>query len=134
VLKIRFYIDADTDLPHIYNHDIDGVKNESGIGEAKMTQNKNRFPVGWNEDRVRKVLLHYENQTEEAAVEEDESASDANTYAPVASMVESALDIQEPSTMWAVVRKGKIELLEKNELPEGARVLVTLLPDAMPNS
>jgi len=36
--------------------------------------------------------------------------------------------------MWAVVRKGKIELLEKKELPEGARVLVTLLPDAMPNS
>lgn len=31
-------------------------------------------------------------------------------------------------TVWAVVREGKIELLEKTELPEGTRVLVTLLP------
>jgi hypothetical protein len=32
-------------------------------------------------------------------------------------------------TLWATVRQGKIELLEASELPEGARVLVTLLPD-----
>ncbi|MEH1918189.1 hypothetical protein [Nostoc sp.] len=32
-------------------------------------------------------------------------------------------------TLWATVRKGKIELLESEELPEGTRVLVTLLPD-----
>ncbi len=31
-------------------------------------------------------------------------------------------------TLWATVQKGKIELLETSELPEGARVLVTLLP------
>ena len=30
-------------------------------------------------------------------------------------------------TLRATVRKGKIELLEPGELPEGARVLVTLL-------
>ncbi|WP_026082412.1 hypothetical protein [Mastigocladopsis repens] len=31
--------------------------------------------------------------------------------------------------LWATVRQGKIELLESGELPEGTRVLVTLLPD-----
>jgi hypothetical protein len=32
-------------------------------------------------------------------------------------------------TLWATVRQGKIELLELSELPEGAKVLVTLIPD-----
>ncbi|HIK14510.1 MAG TPA: hypothetical protein IGS53_04350 [Leptolyngbyaceae cyanobacterium M33_DOE_097] len=32
-------------------------------------------------------------------------------------------------TLWATVRHGKIELLESAELPEGVRVLVTVLPD-----
>jgi hypothetical protein len=32
-------------------------------------------------------------------------------------------------TVRAIVREGKIELLEHVELPEGANVLVTLLPD-----
>ena len=31
--------------------------------------------------------------------------------------------------LWATVRQGKIELLELSELPEGAKVLVTLLLD-----
>ena len=35
---------------------------------------RNRFPKGWNEARVRAVLEHYESQTEEEAVAEDESA------------------------------------------------------------
>lgn len=33
------------------------------------------------------------------------------------------------NTLWAVVRKEKIELLEKANIPEGTRVLVTLLPN-----
>ena len=36
---------------------------------------RNRFPSGWNEDRVRRVLDHYERQTEDEAVAEDEAAS-----------------------------------------------------------
>jgi hypothetical protein len=32
-------------------------------------------------------------------------------------------------TLWATIRQGKIELLESTELPEGTKVLVTLLPD-----
>jgi hypothetical protein len=35
---------------------------------------KSRFPKGWDEDRVKRVLDHYENQTENEAVAEDESA------------------------------------------------------------
>ena len=33
-----------------------------------------RYPTGWNEERVRKLLLHYETQTEDEAVAEDEAA------------------------------------------------------------
>ena len=33
-----------------------------------------RFPPGWDEDRVRRVLAHYEEQSEEEAVAEDEAA------------------------------------------------------------
>lgn len=35
---------------------------------------KSRFPKGWDEQRVKRVLDHYENQTEEEAVAEDEAA------------------------------------------------------------
>jgi hypothetical protein len=35
---------------------------------------RNRFPAGWNEDRVRLLLRHYEEQTEDEAVAEDEAA------------------------------------------------------------
>jgi len=33
-----------------------------------------RFPPGWDEERVRRVLSHYEKQTDEEAVAEDEAA------------------------------------------------------------
>jgi hypothetical protein len=33
---------------------------------------QNRFARGWDEDRVRRVLAHYEQQTEAEAVTEDE--------------------------------------------------------------
>jgi len=35
---------------------------------------ENKFPPGWNEERVRKVLVHYEEQSEEEALAEDEAA------------------------------------------------------------
>lgn len=37
-------------------------------------KNKTSFPPGWDEQRVRRVLGHYESQTEEEAVAEDEAA------------------------------------------------------------
>ncbi|HZF40566.1 MAG TPA: hypothetical protein VE715_17225 [Blastocatellia bacterium] len=35
---------------------------------------QSEFPTGWDEERVRRVLAHYEQQTEEEAVAEDEAA------------------------------------------------------------
>ncbi|MEE8120913.1 MAG: hypothetical protein V3T55_05260 [Anaerolineales bacterium] len=35
---------------------------------------KTKFPPGWDEERVRKVLAHYEEQREDEAVAEDEAA------------------------------------------------------------
>jgi hypothetical protein len=43
-----------------------------------MTQT--RFPPGWDEDRVRRVLDHYEQQTDEEALAEDESAFESTTH------------------------------------------------------
>jgi hypothetical protein len=41
-----------------------------------------RFPKGWDEDRVQRVIDHYENQTEDEAVAEDEAAWEdkSNTF------------------------------------------------------
>jgi hypothetical protein len=35
---------------------------------------REKFPPGWDEERVRKVLKHYEEQTEDEATAEDEAA------------------------------------------------------------
>lgn len=35
---------------------------------------ENRFPPGWDEARVQSVIAHYEQQTEDEAVAEDEAA------------------------------------------------------------
>jgi type II secretory pathway component PulC len=40
---------------------------------------QDRFPQGWDEERVRKVLAHYEGQTEDEAVIEDEAALEEST-------------------------------------------------------
>lgn len=39
-----------------------------------MAKVDNIFPPGWDEKRVGKVLNHYENQSEEEAMEEDEAS------------------------------------------------------------
>jgi len=38
---------------------------------------QSKFPCGWDEDRVREVLAHYESQSEDEAVAEDEAAFEA---------------------------------------------------------
>ena len=40
---------------------------------------QNRFPKGWDEGRVKRVLDHYENQTDDEAVAEDEAAWEDRT-------------------------------------------------------
>lgn len=43
-----------------------------------MTQSN--FPPGWDEDRVRRVLEHYERQSDDEAVAEDEAAYESTTH------------------------------------------------------
>jgi hypothetical protein len=38
---------------------------------------QNKFPPGWDTERVNRVLAHYESQSEEEAVAEDEAAFEA---------------------------------------------------------
>jgi hypothetical protein len=38
---------------------------------------QSKFPPGWDAERVKKVLAHYEAQSEEEAVAEDEAAFEA---------------------------------------------------------
>lgn len=40
---------------------------------------QSKFPPGWDEERVRGVLKHYNEQTEEEAVAEDEAAFENRT-------------------------------------------------------
>ena len=40
---------------------------------------KSKFPKGWDEEKVRRVLAHYEKQTEEEALAEDEAAYEDRT-------------------------------------------------------
>jgi hypothetical protein len=35
--------------------------------------NQNKFPAGWDDEKVRRVLAHYEEQTEVGALVEDEA-------------------------------------------------------------
>ena len=41
---------------------------------------KQKYPPGWNEKRVRALINHYDNQTEDEAVAEDEAAYRAAEY------------------------------------------------------
>jgi len=39
-----------------------------------------KYPDGWDEARVRRVLEHYEEQSDDEAVAEDEAAYEATTH------------------------------------------------------
>ena len=41
---------------------------------------RSSFPPGWDEERVRRVLEHYDRQSDEAAVAEDEAAFESTTH------------------------------------------------------
>jgi len=44
-----------------------------------MKKKSNQFPPGWNEARVRRVVDHYEKQSDVEAVAEDEAAYRSTT-------------------------------------------------------
>lgn len=39
---------------------------------------KSKFPPGWDEERVKRVIKHYESQSEDEALAEDEAALDSS--------------------------------------------------------
>jgi len=45
-----------------------------------MTNTKNRFAEGWDDARVRRVLEHYESQSDEQGLAEDEAAYESTTH------------------------------------------------------
>ena len=53
------------------------------------------FPPGWDEGRVRRVLDHYEIQTDEEATAEDEAAYEATTHTAVDVPVELVPAVRE---------------------------------------
>ncbi len=55
----------------------------------------NRFPEGWDEERVRRVLAHYEGQTEGEAVAEDEAAYEDQTQSFIEDPVELVPAVRE---------------------------------------
>ncbi len=61
----------------------------------------NKFPPGWDEKRVRRVLQHYEAQSEEEAVAEDEAALED----------QSQTNIEVPNELVPIIR----ELLAKDQ-------------------
>lgn len=52
-------------------------KNSKRTGKSPRASSKpdpNRYPKGWDRKRVEAVIAHYENQTDEEAMAEDEAA------------------------------------------------------------
>jgi hypothetical protein len=54
-----------------------------------------RFPPGWDAERVKRVLAHYESQTDEEAVAEDEAAWERTTHTKMNVPVELVPTIRE---------------------------------------
>jgi hypothetical protein len=42
--------------------------------------NESQYPAGWDAKRVKEVLDHYENQSEDDAITEDKAAYEATTH------------------------------------------------------
>lgn len=56
---------------------------------------KTHYPPGWDENRVRRVLEHYESQSDEEAVAEDEAAYEATTHTTMGVPVELVSAVRE---------------------------------------
>ena len=66
---------------------------------APQAQNRamkqNKFPPGWDEQRVKRVLSHYESQSEDEAVAEDEAAQDDSSGTMMAVPNELVPEVRE---------------------------------------
>ena len=53
-----------------------------------------KLPQGWDETRVRKVLDHYESQTDDAAAAEDQSGFESTTHTAMEVPVELVPEVR----------------------------------------
>lgn len=60
----------------------------------KRKNSKTKFPPGWNDKRVQSVIRHYDNQTDEEAIAEDEARVKAS----------AATTVRVPSHLLAQIR------------------------------
>ena len=56
---------------------------------------KKKFPAGWDESRVQQVLDHYETQSDEEAVAEDEAAFESTTHTAIEVPVDLVPEVRE---------------------------------------
>ncbi len=56
---------------------------------------KRHFPPGWDESRVQRVLEHYDAQSDEEAVAEDEAAFESTTHTVMAVPVDLVPAVRE---------------------------------------
>ncbi len=56
---------------------------------------KTKFPAGWDETRVLGVLDHYEQQSEDQAIAEDEAAYESTTHTMMDVPVELVPQVRE---------------------------------------
>jgi hypothetical protein len=56
---------------------------------------QNKFPPGWDESRVYRILAHYEQQTDAEAVAEDEAAFENQTQTAMEVPVEPVPVVRE---------------------------------------
>ena len=56
---------------------------------------QSKFPPGWDEARVQRVLDHYEGQSDEEAVAEDEASFEATTHTAMEIPVELVPAVRE---------------------------------------
>lgn len=54
-----------------------------------------KYPAGWNEDRVKRVLARYEQQSDDEAVAEDEAAYESTTHTAMEVPVELVPAVRE---------------------------------------
>jgi len=66
---------------------------------------QSKFPRGWDEERVRRVLAHYEQQTEEEAVAEDEASFEDATQTVMEVPKELVPAVRELIAKRAVTRR-----------------------------
>ncbi|MCK4340438.1 MAG: hypothetical protein KAY37_01780 [Phycisphaerae bacterium] len=64
-----------------------------------------RFPPGWDEERVRRVLDHYEGQTDDEALVEDEAAYEDRTQTLIEVPVELVNQVRELITKHTNARR-----------------------------